>query len=62
MMTKSERKIYYWLLQCSEKPCIFGVECPYAKYGDDGVNCRRRLMQDAADHIKALARLRKDCI
>lgn len=61
-MTESERKVWYWLSHCSEKPCIFGVECPYAKYGDDGVKCKRHLMQDGADLIKNLAKLRKDCV
>ena len=61
-MTNSEHEVWYWLSHCHEKPCIFGVECPYAKYGDDGVKCRRRLMQDGADLIKSLDKLRKDCV
>lgn len=56
-MNIDDRKIYYWLRHCTDYPCLFGVECPYAKYGDDGVKCKRRLMQDAADRIKYLSKL-----
>jgi hypothetical protein len=61
-MTNTEREVYYWLRHCSEYPCLFGKECPYAKYGDDGVKCKRRLMNHAADIIKNISRLREDCI
>lgn len=58
-MTDREKEIYDTLRKCPDKPCVFGVECPYSKYGD---LCVRRLMRDAADYIKVGASYRKDCI
>ena len=57
-MTDREKEIFYTLIHCKDKPCIFEVECPYAKYGYR--NCIKHLMRDAADTIRCLAEMRKD--
>lgn len=57
-LTDREKEIVHTLITCKDRPCIFGVECPYDKYGYN--NCRRHLMRDAADTIKRLSKSKGD--